>query len=63
MYLARSEAESEKFANVLQHVDERLQTFWLVRHCDRENCDGVGEKCVCLDGSSFAISDSAKKHV
>ncbi len=61
VYLARGEAESKRFANVLRREDQRREVFRNAKQCVSTNQDVVGEKCVRNDSGALALKDARKK--
>ena len=61
VYIARAEAESKKFANVLRREDQRREVFWIARQCVSRNQDVVGEKCVRNDSGALTLTNAERK--
>jgi hypothetical protein len=57
VWLAKSEAEKEEFANISPSGDG---VFRLAKQMDRTNQDVVGEKCVRNDAGELSLSDEEK---
>ena len=58
VWLAKSEAEKEEFANISPSGDG---VYRIARQMDRTNQDVVGEKCIRNDAGELSLSDEEKK--
>ena len=61
VYVARREAESKKFANVLRREDQRRKVFRIARQCVSRNQDVLGEKCVRNDSGALTTTNAERK--
>ena len=61
IYAAKKLAEEQRFANNLCRDDEKLATFKVAKQMTKKNKDIVGEKCICNNNGSLALSDGSKR--
>ncbi|XP_057306130.1 uncharacterized protein LOC130644510 [Hydractinia symbiolongicarpus] len=61
VYKAKSEAERNRFADVLRREDQRNEVFKIAKQMKKTNQDVVGEKCICNDEGVLASTEEEKR--